>query len=318
MNNANERSVLGNVDYKITGHQTIKDPTTGKSYSIPQYTRTQTLSPSQQGLYDQQVQLGQGLNNLAIQQTGKLTDIMGKPIDTDGLPDAPGNSEAYRQQVEQGLLSRMNPQIDRDRSALETKLINQGLVRGSDAFNQAMDETNRQANDARTQTFLASGAEGRAQEQQQATNRERAFQERVALRTQPINEITALMSGGQVSMPQFTPYRAANMSETPVGQYIYNSAEMAQDAWKTQAQMQAANNGAMWGAAGNIAAGAFKWSDARLKRNVSFSHVKNGRFFYRFRYHWSDDWHVGVMAQENLDIAVMQPNGFYAVDYEGL
>jgi hypothetical protein len=319
MNNANEKSVLGNVNYNITGYQTVKDPTTGKSYSIPKYERVQTLSPSQQKLYDQQVQLGQGLNNLAIQQTGKLTDLMGKPIDTVGLPDAPGNSEAYRQQVEQAMMTRMNPQLDRDRSALETRLVNQGLVRGSEAFNQALDETNRQANDARTQVFLASGAEGRAQEQQQATNRERAFQERISLRNQPINEITALMSGGQVSMPQFTPYRAANMSETPVGQYIYDSAQMEQNAWAQQQQMRAANNAAIFGAAGNVlGAGLYKWSDARLKRDVSFSHMENGRRFYRYRYLWSDDFEVGVMAQENPDIAVMMPNGFHAVDYGAL
>jgi hypothetical protein len=317
LGNANENSPLGSVKYDITGHQTVNDPTTGKSYQIPQYTRTQTLSPSEQALYDQQNQLGQKLNNLAIQQTGKLTDLMGKPIDTKGLPSAPGDTEAYRQKVEAGLMSRMNPQLSRDRSALESKLINQGLVRGSDAFNQAMDEANRQANDARTQVFLSSGAEGRAQEQQQATNRERAFQERVATRNQPINEITALMSGGQVTMPQFAGYRPANMSETPVGQYIYNSAQMEQDAWRTQAQMKAANSGAIAGAVGNVlGAGLFKWSDARLKRDVSFSHMENGRRFYRYRYLWSDDFEVGVMAQENPDIAVMMPNGFYAVNYE--
>jgi hypothetical protein len=213
----------------------------------------------------------------------------------------------------------MNPQLDRDRSALETKLINQGLVRGSDAFNQAMDESNRQANDARTQTFLASGAEGRAQEQQQATNRERAFQERIALRTQPINEITALMSGGQVSMPQFSAYRPANMSETPVGQYVYNSAQLDQNAWAQQAQMKAQSNAAITGALGNVLGmGLYKWSDARLKRDVSFVGEINGRRFYRYRYLWSDEWDVGVMAQENPDIAVMQPNGFYAVDYGAL
>jgi hypothetical protein len=319
MANANERSVLGSVDYKVTGNEKIWDPTTGKTYTVPKYTRTQKLSPQEQALYDQQNQLGQGLNNLAIQQTSKLTDLMGQPINTDGLPDAPGNSEAYRQKVEEALQARMNPQLDRDRNSLESKLINQGLVRGSDAFNQAMDESNRQANDARTQTFLASGAESRAEQAQQGTNRERAFQERVALRNQPINEITALMSGGQVTMPQFTPFQSSQMSETPVGQYIYDSAQMEQNAWSQRQQMKAANNGAIAGAAGNIlGAGLYKWSDARLKRDVSFSHEANGRRFYRYRYLWSDDVEVGVMAQENPDIAVMQPNGFYAVNYEGL
>lgn len=319
MGNANETSPLGSVSYNIRGYQDVTDPSTGRTYSIPQYDRNQTLSPEQQQLYDQQTQLGSKLNNLGIQQADKITNLLGSPMDTSRLPAQAGDMSAYRQQVETGMNQRLNPQLDRDRNALETKLINQGLVRGSDAFNQAMDESNRQANDAHTQVMLASGQEARSQASQQDQERQQAFQEQVATRNQPINEITALMSGGQVSMPQFQGYNPGQVAGTPVGQYVYNSAQLNQQGWQAQQQMQATNNAAIYGAVGNMAgAGLYKWSDARLKRDVAFSHVAGGRRFYRYRYLWDEAWQVGVMAQENPDVAVLMPNGFFVVNYGAL
>jgi hypothetical protein len=66
---------------------------------------------------------------------------------------------ADRQKVEDALLSRINPQLANDRSALEQKLANQGLMPGSEAFNRAVDESSRQSNDARYGAILAGGQE---------------------------------------------------------------------------------------------------------------------------------------------------------------
>lgn len=60
---------------------------------------------------------------------------------------------------EQALLDRLNPQLERDRAALETKLSNQGLQPGSEAYNRAIDEANRAANDARIGATLSAGQE---------------------------------------------------------------------------------------------------------------------------------------------------------------
>lgn len=60
---------------------------------------------------------------------------------------------------EDALMSRMNPQLERDRAALETQLANQGLQPGSEAYNRAIDQASRQANDARfTGALMASTA----------------------------------------------------------------------------------------------------------------------------------------------------------------
>jgi hypothetical protein len=64
-----------------------------------------------------------------------------------------------RQRVEDALYSRINPQLDRDRAALESRLANQGIRAGSEAYREAIALADRQANDARMQTVLAGGQE---------------------------------------------------------------------------------------------------------------------------------------------------------------
>jgi len=64
-------------------------------------------------------------------------------------------------------------------------------------------------------------------------------------------------------------------------------------------------------------------SDARLKADIGKVGTHELGFgIYRFRYRWSDDQYVGVMAQEVLEVfpsAVIEaPNGYLAVDYDAL
>jgi len=74
-----------------------------------------------------------------------------------------------------------------------------------------------------------------------------------------------------------------------------------------------------WGAIlqglGSAASGAAMLSDRRLKRDIVPLGERAGRKWYQFRYLWSDDVHEGVMAQENMDIALEGPGGFLMVDY---
>lgn len=64
-----------------------------------------------------------------------------------------------RRRVEDAFMSRMNEDLERDRSALEQRLANQGIVAGSEAYDNAMALHGRNVNDARTQAILAGGQE---------------------------------------------------------------------------------------------------------------------------------------------------------------
>jgi hypothetical protein len=62
-------------------------------------------------------------------------------------------------------------------------------------------------------------------------------------------------------------------------------------------------------------------SDIRLKRDITqVAQLDNGINLYSFRYWWSDQAYVGVMAQQVAEIApdavVMAPNGYLAVYYD--
>jgi len=64
-------------------------------------------------------------------------------------------------------------------------------------------------------------------------------------------------------------------------------------------------------------------SDIRLKRDiVALGRLDDGLVLYRFRYNWSDQVYVGVMAQEVAAVVpaavVRGPDGYLLVDYARL
>ncbi|MGR6743517.1 hypothetical protein, partial [Aeromonas veronii] len=64
-----------------------------------------------------------------------------------------------RQEVQDALLARQQPQMDRDKAALEQRLADQGITIGSKAYQSSMDDYGRSANDARLAAVLAGGQE---------------------------------------------------------------------------------------------------------------------------------------------------------------
>lgn len=81
----------------------------------------------------------------------------------------------------------------------------------------------------------------------------------------------------------------------------------------TQTQTQPFNGLQAAGALGSLVTK----SDARLKENIVPIGVRNGHVVYEWNYVGGDAVYRGVMAQDLLDTdaVVMEPDGFYAVDY---
>lgn len=82
--------------------------------------------------------------------------------------------------------------------------------------------------------------------------RSMALQEYLTERSQTVNEITALMHGGQVQVPRGEAFRAGRISDTPVGQYVYQSAAMDFQKWQTETNYQQAMIGGMMSMIGSI------------------------------------------------------------------
>jgi len=159
--------------------------------------------------------------------------------------------------------------------------------------------------------------------------RARALQEQLALRNQPINEITALMSGSQVNTPQFGIAQSAMIPTT-------DFAGITQQGFSNQManyQQQNANYQAMLGGLFGMGSAAITagfprppsgGSDIRIKADIEPHGERNGHNWYKFRYVWEDPGtvHEGVMAQEVMqtrpDAVSKHPMGFYVVDYAAL
>lgn len=289
VNNMNEVSPYGNVTYEFSHYEN-----NGAGRRVPRYTRIVELTPEQQTMLDQQNQLGINLNDLAIGQVDRLEGVLDTPVDL-------GTTEQARIDAQEALLSRLEPQFDRDRANLESTLVNRGLTPGSEAYNNAMDEINRSQTDARFQAVLHGGAE----QAHQASLK-------LAERNQPINEISALMSGGQVTVPQFSAPYQQGIEPAPVADSVWN-------AYNAQANQASAMNSGLFGLGSTLAGGLFMLSDKRAKTDIKkVGKTDEGTNVYTYRYKGRPETHMGVMAQEvekSHPGAVAEFDGVKMVDY---
>lgn len=243
LQNATEYNPYGSVKYDISGYQDVG------GNKVPTYTRTVSLSPEQQKLLDQQNALGFQMNDIAGNQLTNLQDTLSKPLDLSTLPSVP---QYDRQHYEDALMGRLNPQIERDRAATENRLVNQGVQPGSEAYREAMALQDRSVNDARYGAILNAGNYANQEMSTAQTARQNALQEQLTARNQPINEIGALMSGGQVSMPQFSPYQSGSIAPTDVSGNVWNAYNAQMNQYNAQLNNQNAMMGGLAGLGGSL------------------------------------------------------------------
>ena len=372
LNNVNQVTPNGTLNYSPTGSYQWTDPSTYQTYTIPTFTATQTLSPTQQNIQNLGDAAQTNLAGLAANQSGFLANYMAQPFNLNGAPmagsatwlsqpsatmdfgDAGPITRDYedfageRNRVEAGLMERLNPQLAMERQRYEQQLADQGIRYGSPAYTNAMDNYNRQANDARLGVIGKAGEEqqrmsdmaaqragfqnaaqqqaygqlaGRAQfynaaaaqrlQQGQSmfnawnAQRDQWVKEQTMLRNQPINEITALLSGSQVDNPTYASTSTNTIPTTDIASIISKNYD------QQLAQNQQASNfwGGVIGGGSNIISSALMRSDRNVKRDVEqmgtvFADAQDGTEkklpIYKFSY--KDDpmrrRYTGPMAQD--------------------
>lgn len=189
-----------------------------------------------------------------------------------GAAPVPGAvNDTSRQRVEQALLARLEPQFQQDESRMRNQLLSSGLEVGSPAYTAELQRLQQSQNDARMQSVLAGGNEEsrqvglNAQLQNQAfgqglsgaqfdnatqqqmfqqymqgaqfdnATRQQMLAELLLQRNTPLNELNALRTGNQVSMPNFGNYYTSNSQAAPMfdaataqGNYNANAAASSQ------------------------------------------------------------------------------------------
>jgi hypothetical protein len=149
--------------------------------------------------------------------------------------------------------------------------------------------------------------------------RSQAFNEAAYTRSAPINEITSLLSGSQVTQPNRpSPARLRLRLGASITPGLVNN--------NYNQQVTAANNaqmGGMFGLGGTLAAGAMKYglpllSDRRAKEDIRrVGETDSGIPIYTYRYKGSDVSHMGVLADEvDDDMKVMGDDGLFRVYYD--
>jgi hypothetical protein len=183
-----------------------------------------TLPEALQQAVTSQQHLTSGLYGLGNDQLSRISANISQPFSFDGMPAAPQAGDEARQRVEDALYqrqaSRLDPQFKDQESGLQADLANRGIVEGSDAYSKALRDFNFNKTDAyqaaRDSAIAAGGAEQSRLFGLDATARDRAIQEATFLREQPLNEASALMSGGQIGQPQFSNVPQVGVAPTDV------------------------------------------------------------------------------------------------------
>ena len=297
----------------------------------PQWTSRIDLSPDQQAILDSEERRQISMGLLGEDQIGRIRDSVSTPYSYGGIGNEFSAEDIATQQrnAESAYMDRLNPQFQRDEEALRTRLINQGIGQGSQAYQREMDTFNQMRNDARSQAVLAGQQYGSTAQQQALQRRNQGIQEYDAQRNAPLNEYIGLTSGTQVTNPQFS-------SQSYQGAAPVDYAGLVNQNYQNQvaqynAKQAGSNNimSSLFGLGGSVAGGfagspaGSAWlasSDKRLKHSIEYYDEKEGHKRYKFRYNANPDKEfIGVMAQEVIEkdpLAVeMSEDGYYMVDY---
>lgn len=261
---------------------------------VPQWTQKIELSPEQQKLLDSSNRVSQSMADLGEKQLGTVSNTLDKPLSYDNapkqvtnvgygniqndvdmskVPSLVGGADLRKtyEDSQKAAYGMQTQYLDKDygdqQHNLENKLIQQGVLQGSDAWNKELERLGRQRTFDYNNAFNNSFATGlQAQNQmynqglasnqnaynqalnnanfhngaqsqgfgQAVTNanlqnqgRSQAINETNYLRQQPMNELNALRTGSQVSAPQFGSTPQGNIAPTDIAS-LYNQQYQSQ------------------------------------------------------------------------------------------
>lgn len=167
----NQKTPTGSLEYTQVG--TWPDGT-------PHFEATTLLSPTQQNIFNTNEGTKQNLADIGKSQSAKIGELLGTPFDL---------TKATNDKVKGFQDEFLDPMWDRQQNKLEASNIAKGIRPGSEQYFNANRDFSDQRQRGYDQAYLDTYKTGAGLAKTE--------------RDQPINEITALMSGSQVSNPTF-------------------------------------------------------------------------------------------------------------------
>jgi hypothetical protein len=210
LNNVNQITPNGNLIY------TQNSGTTG-----PKWTATQTLSPQQQAIADQQNAFNLKANQTANNQLNTISGTLSTPLDL--------SNNAVEGRLNELARLRLDPQWQQQTDQFQQNMLNRGIREGSEAYNNAYQQFMQGKNDAYNNLYL--------------TGHQTAVGDIVRERQQPINEMTALLNGQQLQNPSYVTPAQTQVAGT-------NVAGLVNQNYQNQLQQQQAALGGLFGLGG--------------------------------------------------------------------
>jgi len=291
LNRVSQYTPYGNLVYSQTGVD---------GSGAPNYRADVSLTPATQHQLDTQQAQDSAIADLGLGLTGQIGDQINQPM-PDTAESARAASDAYYNKQK----AYLDPQWATTQDNTDSKLANQGIIQGSEAWNRAQDALGRQKTFAYDQA--QNGAVLQGQNAQAA-----ALANAITQRNLPVNQLNALRSATQIQNPTFTNTPTSNSANTDVSGNIWNSYNA-----------QVANSNNFMNGLFGLGGAALMASDRRLKtaiRRIGKTRIM-GLPLYAFRYVWGGPVRVGVMAQDVLRVmpeAALKVKGRYVVNYGAL
>ena len=329
MSNPNIISPLGKQTVTYEGDQ----PTVTQTLTP---TATETLASQQRvqqllaGLGETGTKQAQSVIGTQFSPTGTAGEALQTRLDTSALAKAPVNAGMTGQEA---IMARLAPQLERQQAGMENQLANQGITQGSEAYRTAQTQAAQNRNDLLSQAALQGiGLDTQARaagfgEQQALMGSQNAAQQaelqrQAYLRQQPLNEITGLMSGSQIQMPQFQGYQGPTVAPAPIFAGAQAQGQANMQNYGIQSANANAQNAGLYNLLGQgVMAAATYFSDRRLKSNIErIGTHRLGIGIYEYDIFGGRQ--IGVMADEveavMPEAVIEHPSGFKMVNYGAL
>jgi hypothetical protein len=184
LNATNQNTPTGSLSYKQIGQW---------DDGTPRFEATTALNPTEQGIFNTNEGTKQNLADIGNTQSARIGTLLNTPFDL---------SKARDDKVKGFQDEFLNPMWDREQQKLEASNIAKGIRPGSEQYFNANRDFSDQRQRGYDQAYLDTYKTGTANA--------------LAERNQPINEITALMSGSQVSNPAFQNTPSPGVAPTDV------------------------------------------------------------------------------------------------------
>ena len=182
------------------------DPTSPSGYKS-----TINLAPQAQQTLDTQMGLSQEMGDITRGQLPNVQQKYGTPMDLSSVP-------AVADKAYQAMTSRLDPQWTQREGMERTRLANQGLSPGGEAYTNAMRDFSQARNDAYQQANLGA-----------ISTMPQTYQLASSTYNQPLNILNALRTGAQIQNPQFqapgapTNYLGAAQGQNAYDMGLYNT-----------------------------------------------------------------------------------------------